>query len=372
MRAIGVAIVASVILLVGAACSPAANDPTRTPATSSPSAAGTPARPSATPGSAGPSSRSISHVVAISIDGLNPRAIIELGPSGAPTFHRLMREGASTMDARTEHEQTRTLPNHTGMLSGRRIDARRGGHGVTYNRDRSTRTVHQSAGEYVSSVFDVVHDHGGETALFASKTKFALYRRSWNTNGGRDRVGVDDGRDKIDRFVVDTNDARLVATTNTYLRSGPGEFVFLHIALPDEIGHADGFMSDRYLAGVRSTDWLVGTVLDTIAGQPALQRETVVLLTADHGGDGTSHSDQTKIANYQIPFVAWGPGVPGGRDLYAMNDTRRRPGTARTTYDGPQPIRNGELGNLATDVLGLPDIPGSQFDADHDLVIFGT
>ena len=138
MRATGVAIVTSVILLVGAACSPAANDSTRPPATSSPSAAGTPARPSATPGSARPSSRSISHVVAISIDGLNPRAISELGPSGAPTFHRLMREGASTLDARTEREQTRTLPNHTGMLTGRRIDARRGGHGVTYNTDRRT------------------------------------------------------------------------------------------------------------------------------------------------------------------------------------------------------------------------------------------
>ena len=105
------------------------------------------------------------------------------------------------------------------------------------------------------------------------------------------------------------------------------------------------------------TDWLVGTVLDTIAGQPALRRETVVLLTADHGGDGASHSDQTKIANYQIPFIAWGPGVPAGRDLYAINDDRRRPGTARTTYEGPQPIRNGELANLATDVLGLPEGP---------------
>ena len=30
--------------------------------------------------------------------------------------------------------------------------------------------------------------------------------------------------------------------------------MFLHIALPDEIGHEDGFMSDRYLAGVRATD----------------------------------------------------------------------------------------------------------------------
>jgi predicted AlkP superfamily pyrophosphatase or phosphodiesterase len=312
-------------------------------------------------------------VLAISVDGLNPRAITELGPAGAPTFHRLMREGAYTLDARTEREQTRTLPNHTGMLTGRRIDASRGGHGVTYNTDIGrSRTVHSSAGEYVSSVFDVVHDHGGQTALFATKTKFALYQRTWNTNGGRDRVGADDGREKIDRFVVDTDDAQLVAKLNTYLEGQPGEFVFLHIALPDEIGHKDGFMSDRYLAGVRTTDELLGTVLDTISTRPALRRDTVVLLTADHGGDGESHSNQRRIANYQIPFMAWGPGVPAGRDLYSLNEDRRDPGTTRTTYEGPQPIRNGEIANLSTDVLGLPKVPGSEFDADQDLVIFAS
>ena len=329
------------------------------------------APPSVSPTTPAQTSAPITHVVAISVDGLNPRAITELGSAGAPTFHRLMRDGAFTLDARTEREQTRTLPNHTGMLTGRRIDASRGGHGVTYNTDIARRrTVHTSAGEYVSSVFDVVHDHGGRTALFATKTKFALYQRTWNTNGGPDRVGADDGKEKIDRFVVDTDDAGLVAKLNTYLEGEPGEFVFLHVALPDEIGHKDGFMSDRYLAGVRTTDDLVGTVLDTISARPALRRDTVVLLTADHGGDGESHSDQSKIANYQIPFIAWGPGVPAGRDLYSFNDDRRSPGTARTTYEGPQPIRNGEIANLATDILGLPKVPGSEFDADQDLEIF--
>ena len=115
------------------------------------------------------------------------------------------------------------------------------------------------------------------------------------------------------------------------------------------------------------TSWSAPCWTPSPAGPPCSATPSSSL-TADHGGDGVSHSDQTKIANFQIPFFAWGPGVPAGRDLYAMNDTRRNPGTARTTYEGPQPIRNGDLGNLATDVLGLPEIPGSQFDADQDLV----
>jgi len=316
--------------------------------------------------------RRVGRIVAISIDGLNPHAITTLGPAGTPAFHRLMKEGAYTLNARTAREQTRTLPNHTGMLTGRRIDGRRGGHGVTYNTDNGSRTVHDSAGGYVSSVFDIVHDRGGGTALFTTKEKFALYDRTWNTNGGADDVGTDNGRAKIDEFVVDTKDARLVATTNTYLRSRPGQFMFLHIALPDETGHESGFMSDQYLAAVRSTDLLVGTVLDTIAGQPALSRNTVVLLTADHGGDGASHSNPIDMDNYRIPFMAWGPGVPAGRDLYSLNPGRASPGDSRTSYVGPQPIRNGDLANLATDILDLPTVPSSQFDADGELTVFPT
>ena len=138
MNTIRVAIVTTVILLAGrrGLCTCGERRPPWPTATPAPSVASAPAPPSASPGSAGQPSESISHVVAISIDGLNPRAITELGPSGAPTFHRLMREGAFTLDARTEREQTRTLPNHTGMLTSRRIDASRGGHGVRYNKDR--------------------------------------------------------------------------------------------------------------------------------------------------------------------------------------------------------------------------------------------
>ena len=63
-------------------------------------------------------------VVVITLDGLNPDALTRLGRSGAPQLHRMMRQGASTLNARTELEQTETLPNHIGMVTGRRIDSR--------------------------------------------------------------------------------------------------------------------------------------------------------------------------------------------------------------------------------------------------------
>ena len=311
----------------------------------------------------------VDRVIAISIDGLNPRAIQQLGQSRTPAFHRLMREGAYTLNARTVREQTATMPNHTAILTGRRVDGERGGHGYTVNVDNGT-TVHRAAGHYVASVFDVVHDNGGSTALFASKIKFNLYERTWNTHGGPDRVGRDDGRAKIDRFIIDRDNTRLVAKLTAELRRSPREFTFVHLSLPDRAGHAHDFMGKEYLHAVESTDRLLGRILNTVATRAALRRHTLVLLTADHGGSGAGHYAASKLQNYRIPFMAWGPGVAAGRNLYGLNPSFRNPGASRTRYRGKQPIRNADLANLATDALDLPQVPGSEFDSPRTLDVF--
>jgi Type I phosphodiesterase / nucleotide pyrophosphatase len=312
----------------------------------------------------------IDHVIAISIDGLNPRAIEKLGRSRTPTFHRLMREGAYTMNARTVREKTSTMPNHTAMLTGRRVEAKHGGHGYTENFDNGG-TVHQAAGHYVASVFDVVHDQGRSTAMFASKAKFRLYKRTWNNHGAPDRIGRNDGRAKIDRVTIDLDNTQLVAKLTAELRRSPREFTFVHLSLPDRVGHAHRFMGREYLDAVDRTDQLLGRIVNTVADQPALRRQTLVLLTADHGGSGAAHYTASDLQNYRIPFMAWGPGVAAGDDLYDLSASLESPGASRTSYRGKQPIRNADLANVATDALDLPRVPGSQFDSRRTLELFG-
>ena len=298
------------------------------------------------------------------IDGPNPAAITKLGKSRTPAFHRLMREGSYTWLGPFARRRAR-CPSHE-MLTGRPVDAGRGGHGYAENFDNGG-TIHRAAGHYVASVFDVVHDHGGSTAVFAAKTKFKIYQRTWNSHGARDLVGPNDGRAKIDRFTIDRNNTRLVAKLTAELRRKPREFTFVHLSLPDRVGHARGFMSQPYLAAVKRTDTLLGRILNTVADRPALRRHTLLILTADHGGRGASHYTPTKLQNFRIPFMTWGPGVPAGRNLYGLNPTFRSPGSSRTGYRGKQPIRNGDLANLATDALDLPRVPGSQFDSPRTL-----
>ena len=297
----------------------------------------------------------VTRVLAISVDGLRSSAITQLGRAGAPNLHRLMRAGASTLNARTEREMTVTLPNHTGMVTGRRISASQGGHGVTWNDNRlQPRTVQRAAGHDVSSVFRVVHSAGRTTGLFASKTKFSLFERSWPKSVNRMRIRLDN--------------AQLVRMLRRDLVAHNRGFTFLHLSAPDSAGHAHGWGSRAYLNAVRATDRRLGTILRTITSHPRLRDHLVLMLTADHGGTGKDHGDATRLVNFRIPFMVWGTTVARGSSLYGLNPDYANPGKRRTSYsDSRQPVRNGAVANLALDLLTLPAVENSEHDRAQDL-----
>ena len=70
--------------------------------------------------------------------------------------------------------------------------------------------------------------------------------------------------------------------------------------------------------------------------------------------------------DYRVPFLVWGPGVTHG-DLYDLNPTYADPGRRRILFDGPQPIRNGDVANLAASLLWLGPVAHSLWDADQSL-----
>ena len=101
---------------------------------------------------------------------------------------------------------------------------------------------------------------------------------------------------------------------------------------------------------------------------PAMKGNTAIILTADHGNQD---NPPTGADRYSVPFFVWGPGVPAGADLYALNAGRRQVASSypMTTYAGMQPIRNAEANNLALQLLGLGPIPGSTFNYAQDLKV---
>jgi len=317
------------------------------------------------------------HVVHVSVDGLRPDAVTTLGPAGAPTFHRLRREGAFTDNARTDPDIAATLPNHVAQLTGRPVFGHEG-HGFLANSDPGPpTTVHLVATEYVMSVLDVVHDSGFSTAFYASKDKFALLERSWDEWGAADITGEDDGTDKIDDARIEGDAAVLMDAFLAALARDRPTYAFLHLRQPDSAGHSDGWdlaLGSGYMTAVAEVDRELGRLLALLESDPELRGTTALIVTADHGGDlGTeNHVLLPEVGLYEsgiVPFLVWGPGVAPGADLYALNDgVRADPGRSiPDVRPDPQPIRNGEAGNLALQLLGLPPIPGSTFGAEQDL-----
>ncbi|MET3961225.1 hypothetical protein ABIE44_001159 [Marmoricola sp. OAE513] len=365
------------LVLVGAGCAgdPGPDEGGRAPKStaSTPGSAPPPVPPSAgapVP-SPTPTKRRVAApplVILISVDGLNPSAIRRLDRQGrVPAFRKLLREGSWTLNARTAHEQTNTLPNHTGMLTGRPITGRSGTR-VTFNEDRPGNLASLN-GRYVAGVFDPVHDAGLSTAFLAEKDKFNFLIRSWNAAGGaRDVTGKDDGRNKLDVARI-AGPQKLTRVLLRRLRSDPPNLTFLHIGGADGAGHGDkvnGFMGPRYLDAVVAADRQIGRILALVEARPALEQRTTVVLTADHGGRGTAsspaqeHRNPTNLDNYRIPFIVWGRGTVPGTDLYAQNrKTRRNPGDARTSYAGTQPIRNLDAADLVLSLFRLPALPGT-------------
>ena len=333
---------------------------------------------------AGPVFPNVRHVIHISADGLGGLFLSDYlaqAPDDVPTFRRLITEGSTTLNARPDCDVSVTVPNHASMLTGRPVlqrTANKAPHGLTFNFDPGPfATVHalgDQSDAYKSSVLDVAHDNGFTTAFFAGKEKFAFFLRSYDEeNGAPDLVGKNNGRAKIDASaIVDWTDlgvyleksADLVSLVVKHLDTATPGYTFLHLADPDVAGHYFGWGSENYRTAVRNVDRQLARILAAIEANPELRNRTAVIVTSDHGGGDVSgsHVYATDSKVFTIPFLVWSPGaVPAGRDLYELFSNRTEPGTQFVDYSANrQPLHNGDSGNLALAMLGLPAIPGSS------------
>jgi hypothetical protein len=314
-------------------------------------------------------------VIHISVDGLNVNTLQSLIDAGeAPNFKRLEDEGAWTINARSDYSFTNTLPNHVTMLTGRPVLEPVGLPDASFHNwmsntiPRRGMTLHQHG--YLPSVFDVVHDAGRSTALFSSKDKFILFDQSYDQTNG---AANEHGRDKIDIFFTeDDGPPNYSQTMNDRFLAEMGShhfnYAFVHYRDADSVGHALRWDSAMYRWAVRNVDGFIAGVLRLVDSDPALKGKTAIVLTSDHGGSAFGHVNPQLKANFTVPVLVWGAGVPHG-DLYEMNsESRREPGDERIDYaEKGQPIRNGDTGNLALSLLGLKPIPSSLINAKQDL-----
>jgi predicted AlkP superfamily pyrophosphatase or phosphodiesterase len=227
------------------------------------------------------------HVIVISIDGLRPDAIAQYRPE---TLRRLMAQGAYSLRARTI-SPSKTLPSHTSMLTGVPPEI----HGVTWNSDRTDDTGVLD----VETIFEVAKREGFKTAAFMSKAKLKHLAKP----GTLDHVEAPNGRSVLSA-------TETIESAVRYLRHEQPNLMFVHIAEPDVAGHSVGWMSFAYGWAVKRADAGVGQLLKAADATYGRGNYTVIV-TADHGGHGRGHGDESDI-DTEIPWISSGAGVESG------------------------------------------------------------
>lgn len=118
-------------------------------------------------------------------------------------------------------------------------------------------------------------------------------------------------------------DERLARLASKYLREANPDAVSVYFGHIDETGHAKGFHPTvpEYVSAIERVDSFVGELLAAIESRPtAKNEEWLVIVTTDHGGQGTGHGDGHDIEEIRRVFlIVSGPGV-------------KDPGSERQTY----------------------------------------
>lgn len=85
------------------------------------------------------------------------------------------------------------------------------------------------------------------------------------------------------------------------------DFLFIHLDHVDHVGHKIGHGTPEYYDAVAYADVLIGKVIEAVRAA-GLEDETIIMITADHGGIGKGHGGNTP-EEMTIPWIVKGPGI---------------------------------------------------------------
>ncbi len=234
-------------------------------------------------------------VIIFAVDGLGANVLRAKMP---PHFREFQRESAYSLEARGVMP-TVTFPNFASMLSGAGPEQ----HGVTSNDWRPDKfTIAPSCrgeGGHFPTIFGLLRQHrpAAKLAMFFDGDGFPFIVEE----GVPDKIGTGQGSDTTLAMALD------------YITSARPTLVFLHLDLMDHAGHTEGFESPAYDEALDHCDKLLEQLMERLR-ETKMLKETVVLISSDHGGIGKRHGGNS-MTEIEIPWMMHGPGIAAGRQL---------------------------------------------------------
>jgi predicted AlkP superfamily pyrophosphatase or phosphodiesterase len=251
--------------------------------------------------------RTIKHVLIISEDGLRADAVATMHLH----WHELLRKrGAYSFSAKTIRDAS-TLPAHASMLSGVHPSV----HGLTWNNWRPSKGYIKAP-----TIFTRAQEAGLTTAFFTGKSKL----RHIVPPG---TVGVFERPGYYCKKVADE--------AAQYLVTEKPALAFVHFSDPDEFGHSKGWMSPAQIKAIAQSDKCLGVLYEALE-KSGLVEDTLIIVSADHGGHNKVHSGAKPIDRL-IPWIACGPGVREGFHIPTEISTVDTAATALSALGLPIP-----------------------------------
>jgi predicted AlkP superfamily pyrophosphatase or phosphodiesterase len=219
------------------------------------------------------------HVFIVSFDGGKPSVMQE---SAMPVLKHMQKQGASTWQAFTV-DPSITLVAHASMLTGVQPNK----HLIDWNEWKQEKGLVQ-----VPTIFALAKKQGLITGLIAGKEKF----KHLNTP------------QSLDLFSIPAYSAlRVAKTAADFILAKKPNLTFIHFADSDGAGHEFGWGSAEQKASFADEDAALKILRDAIT-QAGIEKDSVIILTADHGGHDKTHGT-TSLEDMHIPWIAWGKGV---------------------------------------------------------------
>lgn len=219
-------------------------------------------------------------VLLMLMDGMRPDSLPNI-----PEAQAMIARGSSAMDAQTVFPSV-TLPCHMSLF-----------HSVDPSRHGTTTNIFMPQVRPINGLFDVLKAAGKRTAMFYNWHELRDLGRPGSLSYEYFLQGHQFGWEET---TVPLTDAVI-----EHIQKYSTDFIFYYFAYPDEMGHAHGWMTEKYQYSVEFCWKEAQRIMDT------LPEDYVVIVVADHGGHDRTHgTDLPEDMNIPV-IITGGPFAPG-------------------------------------------------------------
>lgn len=236
-------------------------------------------------------------VVLIGIDGLGSHNLYRSEFNGVaspvvPNINKIKENAAWTVKAQIDLRNW-SGPNWVGMITGSNSDE----HGVHTNGCRYSKKI--------PTIYQMIKQQ-------MPNTRISVFY-DW------DKIKCHAGKGSVDYFKKIKSTPLIAENAILELKNNKPTFMFVYFGEVDERGHSKGGYSKEYTNALEEVDLGIGKIIEYLKTS-GLDKETLVILTADHGHEPTSGNHSS--VEFPVPLFLMGPGIIPGEITDAVRNNQ--------------------------------------------------